>query len=81
MKLFIAANWYRLITVTAMLIFSCAFFAFVLKNNVAKAGVPKTQSDSPTANVWIVVKGNTVYEVTWDKYAGYKCKPVCNSIQ
>ena len=81
MKQFIAVNWYRLITASALLIFACSFFVLVLKNNVAKAGIPNTQPDSAPTNTWVVVKGNTVYEVTWNKFSGYKCKPVCNTLQ
>lgn len=78
MKHFIKTNWYKLITSTAMLIFACAIFVFAITNNVVKAGIPKTTSDPSPSNVWMVVKGNAVYEITWDKYASvYKCKLAC----
>ena len=82
MKQFIVTNWYRLMTATAMIISAFAFFVFSLNNNVANAGAPHTQSNPSPANAWMVVKGNTVYEVTWDKsISKYKCNAVCNSLQ
>ncbi len=84
MKQFIATNWYKLLTATAMLIFSCAFFVFAVRSNTAKAGTPNALPDSAPspANTWIVVKGDTVYEVTWDEiYRSYKCEAVCNSLR
>ena len=79
MKLFIIANWYRLTTASAMLIFALAFLIFVLKNNVAIAGIPANkQNEKQLENVWIVAKGNGIYEVTWDKFNSYKCKMICD---
>ncbi len=78
MKHFIATNWYRLITATAILIFACTVFVFAITNNVVKAGVPGAASDPSPANVWMVVKGNAVYEVTWDRFKKeYNCKLAC----
>ena len=79
MKNFIPSNWYRLITATAMLIFACAVFTSALKNNVAKAGAPNNQASTPApADTWIVVKGNTVYEATWNRSLhNYQCRAVC----
>jgi len=82
MKQFIITNWYKLMTASAMLVFALSFFVFVIKNNVAKAGVPNTPPAAPSpSNTWMVVKGNTVYEVTWDRFTNsFKCEPVCNGL-
>ena len=78
MRNFILQNWYRLMTAAAMLIFACAFFISILTNNVANAGTPNIQTPPSPANTWMVVKGNAIYEVTWDRFSdGYKCEFAC----
>ena len=80
MKLFIITNWYKLTIATAMMVFACAFMTFVIKNNEAKAGIPNSQIAPSPTNTWMAVKGNTVYEVTRDRYSHeYKCNPVCDA--
>jgi hypothetical protein len=79
MRKFIIINWYRLITATAMLIFSIAFFIFVVKNNSANAG---NFSDKKTqqGDRWIVANQKGIFEVTWNanEYPKYKCKWIFN---
>lgn len=78
MKHFITANWYRLLMVTSLLIFSTAFFISVIKNNVAIAGTPTKLTKEPPENRWIVANEKGIFEVTWDKtsYPYYKCDKI-----
>ena len=73
MKHFIITNRYRLTTVLAMLIFALAFFVFVLKYNVARAGNPPRQlTEQQQSNIWIVANGKGIYEVTLNNVDGRK---------
>jgi hypothetical protein len=80
MKHFIAANWYRLITVTTLFIFSTAFFISAIQNNMVKAGTPtvKLPKEHP-GNVWIIPNDKGIYEITWDAtFSRYKCDKIFN---
>mgnify|MGYP000998032812 CR=1 FL=1 len=75
---FLDANWYRILTGTAMLIFSAAFLIYALNLNTVRAGNSEIYNLNDQ-NFWIVGAGNNIYKVTWDKFSKeYTCTLICN---
>jgi hypothetical protein len=84
MKTFLSKSWYRLLTASALFIFSIGFLIFAAKYNVVIAGGnPEIINTPPTNNnLWIVSLGNNIYEVTYSKlYDKYEAKEIWSKRQ